>query len=184
MTPARTRLAVDIFTAAVVISVAFALAALTWRLQGYSAVPPVAAPSRPIASSAAEVAAVSALAPFGRSAGNAAVVASGDVKLRAIFAAVPEAASVTLIAGPEGKVVPYSIGELTPAGVVEAIEPERVLLRSGSGLQVLSFDPAAASSSSESEAEEPRIVSVADLSDPSAELPPPPPLPPPAARGR
>nr|WP_269748159.1 type II secretion system protein N [Alteripontixanthobacter muriae] len=175
---------IDIFTAAVVISVALALAALTWRLQGYSAVPPVAAPSQSVTSSAADAAAVSALAPFGRSTGNAAVVGSGDVTLRAIFAAVPAAASVTLIAGPEGKVVPYAIGELTPAGVVEAIEPERVLLRSGSGLQVLSFDPAAAASSSGPDAEEPRIASVADLADPSAELPPPPPLPPPAARGR
>lgn len=179
---------VDMFTVAVVISVAVALAGLTWRLQGYSGVLPVAAPVQPVSTGTADAASIVALAPFGQAAGNAVALASGEVTLRAIFAAEPSSASVTLIAGPDNMVVPYTIGEVTPAGIVEAIEPERVLLRSGSGLQVLSFNPAAAAAgvagvanAATPESGKPPAAVVADLSDPSVELPPPPPsLPAPA----
>ena len=189
MMSVRPRLMVDMFTVAVVISVAVALAGLTWRLQGYSGVPPVAAPLQQVSTGTADAASIVALAPFGQAAGDAVALASGEVTLRAIFAAEPSSASVTLIAGPDNMVVPYTIGEVTPAGIVEAIEPERVLLRSGSGLQVLSFNPAAAgvagvagvANAATPESGKPPAAVVADLNDPSVELPPPPPsLPAPA----
>lgn len=186
MMSVRPRLMVDMFTVAVVISVAVALAGLTWRLQGYSGVPPVAAPLQQVSTGTADAASIVALAPFGQAAEDAVALASGEVTLRAIFAAEPSSASVTLIAGPDNMVVPYTIGEVTPAGIVEAIEPERVLLRSGSGLQVLSFNPAAAgvagvANAATPESGKPPAAVVADLNDPSVELPPPPPsLPAPA----
>ena len=184
MTPRQARLALDIFTAAVIVSVALALAALTWRVQGDTGTSPATAPVAPGASGQSQIGSILALAPFGRVIGGDVAIGSEEVSLRAIFAAQPASASVALIADASGQVSPFSIGEATPGGIVEAIETERVLLRSGSGLRVLSFEPAAssapeaASSSSASGAAPDRQIAPSPV---ATQLPPPPPPPPAAA---
>lgn len=134
------RLAVDIIAALIIASIALALANLTWRLLGYSGVEPVASP---IASSSAatDINPLLALAPFGIAVDTGAVQGGGDLTLRAIFAAIPASNSVALIAGPDGEVIPVSIGDATPGGVVEAIDTETVTLRTGSGRRILGFNP-------------------------------------------
>lgn len=141
MTPRQARIGVDVFTVVVIASVAFALAALTWRLQGYAGDDPAAAPISPGSSHSADIVPVLALSPFGTASGIAAEAAGGALTLRAIFAAVDPARSVVLIAGADGQVIAFGIGESTPGGIVETIETERVMLRTGSGLRILSFNP-------------------------------------------
>ncbi len=141
MTPRQARIGVDLFTVAMIASVALALATLTWRLQGYAGDDPVAAPVAPGPSIATDIVPVLALSPFGTASGGATQVAGGALILRAIFAAVDPALSVVLIAGADGQVVAFGVGESTPGGIIETIEPERVMLRTGNGLRVLSFDP-------------------------------------------
>lgn len=141
MTPKQARLGVDIFTAVVIASVGLTLANLTWRLQGYAGNEPVASPVAPGGSRGSDVASVLALAPFGLVSGLPVEVADGALTLRAIFAASIPADSVALIAGPDGQVIAFGIGESTPGGVIEGIEPERVMLRTGTGIRILSFNP-------------------------------------------
>lgn len=141
MTPKQARIGVDLFAVAMIASVAFALAALTWRVQGYAGDDPVAAPIAPGSSRATDIVPVLALSPFGTASGIATEASGGALTLRAVFAAVDPARSVVLIAGADGQVVAFGVGESTPGGIVETIEPERVMLRTGNGLRILSFDP-------------------------------------------
>lgn len=151
MTPKQARLGVDIFTATVIASVALAFAGLTWRLQGYAGNSPVAAPVTPGAG-ATDVELVLALAPFGTTSGAVVDTGGSALTLRAIFAAVDPSKSVALIAGADGQVVAFAVGETTPGGIVETIEPEQVMLRTGTGLRILSFNPDAAAPSTGSPA--------------------------------
>lgn len=141
MTPKQARLGVDIFTGLVIASVALALAGLSWRLMGYDGNEPVVSPVTPGLSSAGTITPLLALAPFGIASGVAVEGGASGLTLRAIFAAFPQSESVALIAGPDGQVIPVSIGDATPGGIVEAIEPETVTLRTSSGLRILGFNP-------------------------------------------
>lgn len=141
MTPREARFGVDIFTGLVVASVALALANLSWRLVGYAGDEPVISPVSLGLSGDRNIAPLFALAPFGTASGTTIEGGDGGLTLRAIFAAFPASESVALIAGPDGQVVPVSIGDATPGGIVEAIEPEKVILRTSSGLRILGFNP-------------------------------------------
>ena len=144
MTARQKRLWVDILAALVIASIALALANLTWRLMGYHPVEPVAVPPANMAAGN-DIAPLLALAPFGIASGATVEQGGGDLVLKAIFASTNPADSVALIAGPDGEVIPVGIGDATPGGVVEAIDPEKVTLRTGSGLRVIGFNPDAPS---------------------------------------
>lgn len=141
MTLKDARFGVNIFTGLVVASVALALANLSWRLMGYAGDEPVISPVSLGMSGDRDIAPLIALAPFGTASGTIVEGGDGGLTLRAIFAAFPASESVALIAGPDGQVVPVSIGDATPGGIVEAIEPEKVTLRTSSGLRILGFNP-------------------------------------------
>ncbi|PKP97557.1 MAG: signaling protein, partial [Alphaproteobacteria bacterium HGW-Alphaproteobacteria-15] len=68
-TPRQTRTALDLFAAAVILSVVVALAGLTWRIAGHAGTGAVTVPggARP-ASASADVTPALAFAPFGRTA--------------------------------------------------------------------------------------------------------------------
>lgn len=150
MTPKQARLGVDVFTGLVVASVALALASLSWRLMGYASNEPVVSPVAPGLSGSGNIAPLIALSPFGTASGLATEGGDGALTLRAIFAAFPASESVALIAGPDGQVIPVSIGDATPGGIVEAIEPEKVTLRTSTGLRILGFNPEAGGSTANS----------------------------------
>ncbi|MGB3794916.1 MAG: type II secretion system protein N [Alteraurantiacibacter sp.] len=139
MTPRQARLGADIFTGLVIASVGLALATLTWRLQGYTGAGPVAAPVAPGGGQALDVGPVLALAPFGTASAVSSDSSVGSLELRAIFAAIPTTASVALIAGSDGIVTSYGIGESVGGGVIEQILPEQVVLRTATGLQTISI---------------------------------------------
>ena len=141
MNPRQARLGVDIFTGAVVASVAFALAGLSWRLAGYHGIGPAAAPVAPGNSVLADIRPVLALAPFGTAMTAAGEGGDGSIQLRAIFLAVPAEASVVLIAGADGKVASYGLGQAVAGGLIEAIQAEQIVLRTSNGQRTIGFNP-------------------------------------------
>ncbi|MEO6092052.1 MAG: signaling protein [Novosphingobium sp.] len=143
MTPRQARLGVDIFTGAVIASVALALASLTWRLAGYSGVAPAVAPALIGGGQQADIRPVLALAPFGSAVSAATPGSDGAVRLRAIFLAIPVEASTVLLAGAgaDGKVTQYGLGQAVGGGVIEAIQAEQIVLRTPSGPRTIGFGP-------------------------------------------
>lgn len=136
----QARLGTDIFAALVIASVALALANLSWRLMGYSDEEPAIAPIAQL-SAPTDIAPLLALSPFGIASGAAVAQGGGDLTLRAIFASTLPSESVALIAGADGEVIPVGIGDATPGGIVEAIDPEKVTLRTSGGMRILGFNP-------------------------------------------
>ncbi len=148
MTPRQARrrldLGADIFTGLVIASIGLELAHLTWRLVGYSGVGPAVAPAVPALSRGIDIRPVIALAPFGSAAAAPATTGAGPIRLRAIFLAVPAAASTVLIASADGKVASYSLGQSVGDGVIETIEPEQIVLRTAGGTRTMALTQVAA----------------------------------------
>lgn len=141
----QVRFGIDLFTGLVVASVGVALAGLTWRLAGYSGVPPVAAVTPNPTANPVDINGLLALAPFGTPAAASDAASDGSLHLKGILRAVPESASSALIAGADGKVTSYGIGEALGGGLLEAISDDHVILRTPRGLQTLGFSPVAGS---------------------------------------
>ena len=145
MTRSQARLALDIFTVAMIASIAIALAGLTWRLLGHDGQDPVVLPASGSASQTDDLGAILALAPFGIPVDEPELAGTATgATLKAIFASTAPGASVALIAGADGTVAEYRVGETTPAGTIEEIAIEHVVLRSGNERRILGFDPDAA----------------------------------------
>lgn len=144
LSPRQARTALDIATAAVVVSVAIALAGLTWRIAGHAGTGAVTVPSgaRP-AAAPADVTAALAFAPFGRGAiTDASQPTALPLKLRGVFAASPADLSVAYIEVGGEPAKPFRIGEAPGGGTVEGILRDRVLLRVNGRIEYLAFpDP-------------------------------------------
>ncbi len=142
MTPRMQRRGADLFTAFVILSVAVALAHLSWRLTGDPGEPPatvavtsVAAPAPPV-----DLAQVTALAPFGTPVVSGAGPATGSMQLRAILLAEPRSASSVLIASGGGPARAFVIGQTVDGGgTIEDILIDRVVLRVGDHAETLAF---------------------------------------------
>ncbi|UIJ46779.1 PDZ domain-containing protein [Sphingomonas cannabina] len=180
LTPYRIKLALDVLAGLVIVSVAFALAGLTWRLAGHAGTGAVSVPvtARP-APPPPDLAPALAFAPFGRGApGDGAVPTALQIELKGlVFARPAELASAFIAAGSETKT--YRVGETIAGAVIEAIEPKRVLLRNNGRLESLAFpdpfaQPAPAPAASPTGAPAPAAA-------PGPSAPPPPPAVPSAA---
>ena len=146
MTAKQMRLALSLFTALVVISIAIAAARLTWRLAGDTRHPRTAAivatapPSPP-----ADLEPILRLAPFGISPANQSVadnnsVAGLGLQLRGIMRARTPSASSALISTGGGPSKPFFVGESVVGGVVvDTIEMDHVVLRLNGRQEVLAF---------------------------------------------
>ena len=150
MTPREIRFGLDGLTGIAVVSVAAALALLTWTLAGYSSTAsPVSAavgaylPPSP----APDLTALVNLPPFGKATSAPASVAAGsDLVLHGILLTTPVAASTVLIALPGQDPVSYPIGGVLPSGgIIDSIGEDFVLLRNGTQNLTLYFpdDPRA-----------------------------------------
>lgn len=143
MKPRDARLAIDIYTGAVVVSVAMALAGLTWRLLGDPGVSPIGAPVVTSAGVGDDIRPIIALAPFGMAvAAPPAGPASSALQLRGVLMTTPPEASVALIETEGGTTGSYSVGTAVGGGVIEAIRADEVTIRTAGGLQILSLSPA------------------------------------------
>jgi len=144
LSPRQARTALDIATAAVVVSVAVALAGLTWRIAGHAGTGAVTVPSgaRPVAQ-IADLAPALAFAPFGKGAITDASQPTGlPLKLKGVFAASPAALSVAYIEVGSEPAKPFRVGEAPGGGTIEGILRDRVLLRVNGRVEFLAFpDP-------------------------------------------
>lgn len=144
LTPRQTRTALDLLTGAVVVSVALALAGLTWRIAGHAGTGAVTVPSGQTAPAApADIAPVLALAPFGKpAAGEASQPTSLPLELKGVFAANPASLSVAYIAVSGQAALPFRIGENAGGATVQGILRDRVILDNGGTIEFLAFpDP-------------------------------------------
>lgn len=131
----------------VVVSLAFALANLTWRLVGWDdgrdrvAVADVLSPLGASGGPDPDVARIIGLAPFGGAAGGSDLQASTlGLVLKGIMLAYPAEASSALIAGADGAAVAYGVGaSVAGSAVIESIEIDRVILRVGDRRELLAF---------------------------------------------
>ncbi len=131
----------------VVVSLAFALAGLTWRLVGWDdgrdSVPVAETlPSLGVSGGPdPDVARIVGLAPFGGGAGGSGLPASTlGLVLKGILLAYPAEASSALIASADGAAVAYGVGaSVAGNAVIESIEIDRVILRVGDRRELLGF---------------------------------------------
>ena len=149
MNPRHAALAVDLFTGAVIASVAVALAGLTWRIvagQGPAVAVPVPAV---VAQSPVDLSPILAFAPFGRPSITDAPRTTLGVELRGIVLAEPASASTALIAPTGGMPEPVTVGGAVPGGAtIEKIGLDHVLLRVGNRIERLDFPKAAQAAAS------------------------------------
>lgn len=141
MSPRRVERSIDVAIGLIVVSVAFALAQLSWRIagdpgHGSRGVAPAAVTAAP----PLDITPIVALAPFGRLAPVAASPTSLGLQLRAILLAQPRSASSAVISSSGGPTQSVSIGQAIAGGAtVEAIELDHVLLRVGGRTELLGF---------------------------------------------
>lgn len=148
MRPRDTVLLVDLFTGAVVVSVAVALAGLTWRLFDLAThrapAPPPAGFLAP-AQARTDITPILSLAPFGVERGGDLRPTTLPLELRGVLLAMPVAASTALIAATGGAPLAYRAGQAIPAGAtIETIRIDSVILRVGAHRELLTFPKAAA----------------------------------------
>ena len=144
LTPRQARTLLDILTGAIVVSVAFALAGLTWRIAGHAGTGAIMVPAgRTGPAVAPDIAPALALAPFGKiSATQAAQATSLPLELKGVVAAVPASLSTAFIAVSGQPAVPFHVGEAVNGATIEAILRDRVILSSGGRSEFLAFpDP-------------------------------------------
>ena len=144
LTPRQARTGLDLATGLVVVSVAVALAGLTWRIAGHAGTGAVTVPSGSSApAAAADIAPALALAPFGKpSAADAGMATSLPLELKGVFAATPAELSVAYISVSGAPATAFRVGEAAGGGTVTAILRDRVILSNAGRSEFLAFpDP-------------------------------------------
>ncbi|MBC9032511.1 PDZ domain-containing protein [Sphingomonas sp. JC676] len=144
LTPRQARTALDLLTGAVVVSVAVALAGLTWRIAGHAGTGAITVPSGrsgPIVPP--DIAAAIALAPFGKAALADANQPTGlPLELKGVVAAVPMELSTAFIAVGGQPAQPFRVGEAVSGATIQSILRDRVILLNGGRSEFLAFpDP-------------------------------------------
>lgn len=144
LTSRQTRTLLDLLTGAVVVSVAIALAGLTWRIAGHAGTGAITVPTvRGGPALPPDTAAALALAPFGRpGAGEANQKTALPLELKGVVAAFPAALSTAFIAEGGQPPKPFHIGETVGGATIQAILRDRVILAVGGRSEYLAFpDP-------------------------------------------
>jgi general secretion pathway protein C len=143
LTPYRQRVALTLFAGAMVVSVAFALAGLTWRLAGHAGTGAITVPPAQRVSPVPDLAPALALAPFGRAAAGEGAQPTGlALQLRGLVYAQPQSLAAAFISESGAQPKPFRVGDAVQSATIEAIERHRVLLRNGGRLEALAFpDP-------------------------------------------
>lgn len=144
LTPRQTRTALDLLTGAMVVSVAFALAGLTWRIAGHAGIGAITVPSgRSGPAVAPDMAPAIALAPFGK-----AVVVDAPqpttlpLELKGIVATIPAELSTAFIAVSGAPAEGFRVGQQVNGATIAAIQRDRVVFDNGGRREFLAFpDP-------------------------------------------
>lgn len=144
LTPRQTRTALDLLTGAMVVSVAAALAGLTWRIAGHAGTGAITVPSgRSGPAVAPDMAPAIALAPFGKPAVvDAPQPTSLPLELKGIVAAIPAELSTAFIAVSGAPATGFRVGQQVEGATIAAIQRDRVLFDNGGRREFLAFpDP-------------------------------------------
>lgn len=145
LTPLQQRRALDLLTGAVVVSVAVALAGLTWRIAGHAGQGAITVPSgsRPAYAATTDIAPALALAPFGKAArADMAQATALEIELKGVVFAIPETMASAFIATNGEAPRAFRIGETVAGATIETIQRDRVLLNNGGRIEFLAFpDP-------------------------------------------
>ena len=171
--PERIRTALTLLTTAlVVISVAFALAGLTWRLAGHAGTGAITVPATSRVAPPPDLAPALALAPFGRAAANAegAPPTSLPLELKGLVFAQPTSLATAFIAA--GATKSYAVGDVVAGATIEAIQVKRVLLRNAGRVESLAFPDPLASATPAPPTATGRAAGVAPPPAPSTAPPP------------
>ena len=143
MRPRNAALLIDLFTGAVILSVAVALANVTWRLielVDHRMPEPNGAPLRSAPALAIDITPILAFAPFGTENGSDLRPTSLPIELRGVFQAIPSEASTALIAPTGGASAAYKVGEAVPAGgSILAINRDSVVFAVNGHRELLGF---------------------------------------------
>ncbi|MFD1786588.1 type II secretion system protein N [Sphingomonas floccifaciens] len=144
LTPYRQRIVLDVFTGAVVVSVAFALAGLTWRLAGHADVGAITVPPVRTAAPVPDLAPTLALAPFGRAGVSAdgATPTTLPLVLKGIVFARPAELSIAYIQSGSEAMKPFKVGEVVGGATIAAIQINRVIVTNGGRSEFLAFPDA------------------------------------------
>jgi general secretion pathway protein C len=171
LSPRQARTTLDLVAGAVIVSVAVALAGLTWRIAGHASTGAVTIPSgaRPVAVTA-DVTPALAFAPFGKGAATDATQATAlPLKLKGVFAAVPATLSVAYIEVGGEAAKPFRVGEAPGGGTIEGILRDRVILRVAGRIEYLAFpDPSLTAEQQTAAAAPPAAPAAAAPSSPVA----------------
>lgn len=144
LTPRQARTALDLLTGAMVVSVAVALAGLTWRIAGHAGTGAITVPSgRTGPAVAPNMAPAIALAPFGKPVvTDAPQPTTLPLELKGIVAAIPAELSTAFIAVSGAPAQPFHVGQPVNGATLAAIQRDRVLLDNGGRREFLAFpDP-------------------------------------------
>lgn len=144
LTPRQTRTALNLLTAGMVISVAWALAGLTWRLAGHAGTGAIMVPSGRTAPGASpDIAPVLALSPFGKvTVSDATRPTALPLILQGVVAAQPAELSTAYIIVSGAPAAPFHIGDTVGGGTIQAILRDRVILSNAGQTEYLAFpDP-------------------------------------------
>lgn len=144
LTPRQARIGLNLFTGAMVVSVAVALAGLTWRIAGHAGTGAITVPTGGSGPAMVpDIAAAVALAPFGKAAASEAGQATSlPLELKGVIAASPSELSTAFISVSGQPPKTYKVGDAIEGATIQAILPERVILASGGRSEFLAFpDP-------------------------------------------
>lgn len=144
LTERQTRTGLDLLTGLVVVSVAVALAGLTWRIAGHAGTGAITVPSGQSGPALApDIAPALALAPFGKAAvSDAGQPTALPLELKGVIAAQPASLSTAFIAVSGQPATPFHVGETVSGATIEAILRDRVILALGGRSEFLAFpDP-------------------------------------------
>ncbi len=144
LTPRQVRIGLNLFTGAMVVSVAVALAGLTWRIAGHAGTGAITVPSGSSGPAAApDIAAAVELAPFGKpSASGTGQATSLSLELKGVIAASPAELSTAFISVSGQPPKTYKVGDNIEGATIQTILPDRVILANGGRDEFLAFpDP-------------------------------------------
>ncbi|MCC2977849.1 signaling protein [Sphingomonas sp. PL-96] len=145
LTPRQKRRTLDLAVALAIVSVAFALAGLVWRMAGHAGTGAVTVPSdrRIHAAAATDLTPLLGWQPFGQAAVGEATQKTGiQAQLKGLVFALPVEQAVAFIATGTEPARAYHVGEMLAGLKIEGIQRDRILLNNGGRIEYLAFpDP-------------------------------------------
>lgn len=182
LTPRQKRRTLDAAIALAIVSVAFALAGLVWRMAGHAGTGAVTVPSeghiRP--STPADLAPLLGWAPFGQAAVGEATARTGiQAELKGLIFAIPAERAIAFVATGSEPAKSYHVGDTLAGLRIEGIQRDRVLLNNGGRIEYLGFPDSKALTGGTDPAAAPAAPAVPGLTPMAA----PPPASPAAAAG-